>query len=65
MHSILVVERNIKQQQKVWEDKLGKINSVAAAAKRLQEDSFSQNFQNKPVGRPGTLSETFPTNHVQ
>ena len=47
LQRLLVVERNSRQLQRVWEDRLRENSWVMVAGKGLQAESFQPNLQNK------------------
>ena len=62
MQMLLVVERFLKQQQSVSEDKFWEHRWVVVAGKRLQAESIQQTVRNKPLRRKGTFLQIFFTN---
>ena len=65
MQRLLVVEKNSRQLQGVWEDERRENIWVVAAGKRLQDVSIPQKLQKKPVGRAETFLQTVLVNHVE
>ena len=64
LQRLLVVERNSRQLQRVWEDRLWENSWVVVAGKGLRAESFPLNLQNKSVGREETILQTILINIV-
>ena len=65
LQMLLVVEKNSRQLQRVWEDRFWENTWVVLARKGSQAEFFQQNLKRKPVGREETILWTFFFKHVE
>ena len=65
LQMLLVVEKILRQLQRVLEDELWENKWVAVTRERVQAESFQKNLPSKQVGREEIFSQTFLIIHVE